>query len=261
VDLLCGLRRGPLTEAEKARLRRLARQRDIGSLRIVFFWMRAARELEVSRRFCLALSEQLAHDWRDEVHGGAIYAVERLLTGQPHRLWRATERIAESGSAAVLGTLATHIVEHLLQRDYDRYLPLIERNVRAGDRRWVRILAGCYILGQAAPHEACIHALLKEHSTAAQRTRWVWRTAKPPKRSPAWRDGLFLAMPSWPGWRPPCVCQPAPGGMAPKVRPATHPRGVADCARSGRAGMVAGGGLGFPTASPLETWTAIRSCG
>jgi hypothetical protein len=192
VNLLCVLRRGPLTEAEQARVRRLLSRGDVGGARIAMLWLRAAKELEVSARFRWEMAERLAFHRHPEAYWHGMDQLLRLASMQPRRVWGVVEQIAQSPSRAVLGALAVFMVEHLLEADCERYLPLIERWVRSGDGKWLEVLTGCRIIGTAVPHRSRIHALLNEYSAPAERTRRVWRSGEhgEPDGSPEGRRRL-----------------------------------------------------------------------
>lgn len=165
---------------ERDSLRRLAASADLRSKRLCLSWIWCGDSVAANRHFIVELLEQLAWDPREPIRYGALLVLGDIALEHPERVWPVVERLGAARSVYLREALAVCTVEWLIGRHPETYLPKIEEKLRAGDPKWARTLAHCWIVDRAKAHADRIHALLDEFSTEEERTLWIWGKAGPP---------------------------------------------------------------------------------
>jgi len=108
------------------------------------------------------LLEKLAHDGCDTIRSRALFQLGALVQQWHEKVWPVAERLAHDADSTLAELVPSFILEHLLQYQFDTYFPRVREAIEAGDRRMAEMLDGCYLFGQAEPHENEMAALLRK---------------------------------------------------------------------------------------------------
>jgi hypothetical protein len=167
-----------LNAAERKSLRRLGQTVDPQSRGRLCAWVDVLARYPWSAGnaatadLVFELLEAMANDAQQDVRSQALMLFERRFAERPATAWPVVVRLIHSPDPELAELVPPFILEHILEKHFDRYYPRVRDAVEAGDRRMAEALDGCLILGQAEPHREEIVELLCRHDIVSRYANW-----------------------------------------------------------------------------------------
>jgi hypothetical protein len=148
-----------LNNAERLYLRKLAAGPLLRDRRRCLNFLEHRILAEANMVFCLEVLDSLIPDPRQDVRWKAFIVLGELIPEHSSRVWPFVVKYGSHRGSDIRSAVACCLLEHILEYDYDTYLPLIKELIGM-NALYADTLGTCYRFGQAGSHGDEIDALV-----------------------------------------------------------------------------------------------------
>lgn len=122
--------------------------------------------LEGQPKAYLDLAAPLICDPCEDCRWQAAMVISEYLDVAEERVWSVVDRYITTGNETGVDTVATVLVEHLLERDFQGYFQRLKKHWQVGYPLAVELLTWCWPFGEAEAHWDEVEALIETAQSA-----------------------------------------------------------------------------------------------
>lgn len=131
--------------------------------------IRVAIERGVPAHRFIAIASQLFDDPDDDCRWQALIVVGESIGSDPEAVWQVVEKHGSSLDEDMRAGIATVLLEHLLESDFDRFYPRVAKRVLDGDARFADTLRTCWVSTPTSPERRRLEHLFAASERGVRR--------------------------------------------------------------------------------------------
>lgn len=108
----------------------------------------------------LAIVETLLGDRDNDVRWQAAIAIGQFIDSRPDEVWHIVLRFSATADDDMIDALATVLLEHLLEHNFDECFDRLKKEIASGRRDLIPVVQRCGVFGEATDEWHRIDAML-----------------------------------------------------------------------------------------------------